>query len=139
MFILLLQSIAWFCTLFRGLTPSRLLCKAYSHAVIMARKLLSHIYPPLFVATYTSIQVRELEQHRLCERAQGSPQQTRSRTRGILVEQAVPSLSSVSRIRYGVLHHAVRRINDVCNMHHIQYFHTRVNRVNKHAVLRRSV
>ena len=52
-------------------TPSRLLCEASSHMLQLMREGCSFIYPPLPIAMYLFIQLRELEQCRVKQLAQG--------------------------------------------------------------------
>ena len=52
-------------------TPSRLLWEEFSHMLQLMREGCSYTYPPLSVAGYSFIQLRELDQYRVDKLAQG--------------------------------------------------------------------
>ena len=68
------------------LTPSRLLWELPSHMLQLMREGYSYTYPPLSIARYSFVQLRELEQCRVKKLAQGYNVAARIRTRVLVVE-----------------------------------------------------
>ena len=60
-------------------TPPWLLCEASSHMLQLMREGCSYIYPPLYIARYSCIQLSELEQCTVKKLARGAAARIRSR------------------------------------------------------------